>query len=136
MRKQMNNISRITHHASRTGFLIGLLGLAMVATATAADKKPVLLYTQYFNAEGENRYSPDTTYKDVVQKLRDQFEVRVSSDPLTARSLSGVNLVLIANPSDKAVVEHPAPHHFASKDIDVISRWVDLGGRRIIKKKK
>jgi hypothetical protein len=128
----MNNISRITHHASRTGFLIGLLGLAMVATATAADKKPVLLYTQYFNAEGENRYSPDTAYKDVVQKLRDQFEVRVSSDPLTARNLSGVSVVLIANPSDKAVAEHPAPHHFASKDIDVISRWVDRGGGLII----
>ncbi len=128
----MNCISRITHHASRAGFLLGLLGLASAVTASAADKKPVLLYTLYFNAEGENRYSPDTTYKDVLQRLRDQFEVRVNSEAPTPRTLSGVNVVLIANPSDKAVAGHPAPHHFTSKDVDVISRWVDRGGGLIV----
>ena len=28
--------------------------------------KPVLLYSRYYNAEGENRYLPDDTYKQVL----------------------------------------------------------------------
>ena len=36
--------------------------LAVCRTAGAADaKKPVLLYSRYFNAKGETRYLPDGT---------------------------------------------------------------------------
>src|SRR6266436_6578796 len=98
----------------------------------AADKKPVLLYTRYFNAEGENRYSPDTTYKDILDRLRAHFDVRTDAKPLTERSLAGVKLIVIANPSDKAVEGYPEPHHFGPKDIEVIGRFVERGGGLII----
>src|SRR5439155_1575068 len=84
----------------------------------------VLLYTRYFNAEGENRYSPETTYKDILDHLRTHFDVRVDSRPLTQKSLADVNVILIANPSDKPVDGHAAPHHFATADIDVINGFV------------
>src|SRR2546421_11079989 len=105
-----------------------LLCAVAMGVAAAAEKKPVLLYTRYFNAEGENRYSPDTTYKDILDRLRSHFDVRTDSKPLTERSLAGVNVVFIANPSDKAVPGHPAPHHFGQADIDVIGRFFQRGG--------
>src|SRR5437762_7660726 len=80
----------------------GVIGMSLAA----ADKKPVLLYTRYFNAEGENRYSPDTTYKDILERIRAEFDVRADSKPLTRQSLAGVNVIVIANPSDKAVEGH------------------------------
>ena len=101
-------------------------------TLAAQDRKPVLLYSRYFNADGENRYSPDTTYKDALDRLRNDFEVRVDSKPLTERTLAGVKLILVSNPSDKAVPGHPAPHHFSATDIDVLGRFVQRGGGLII----
>jgi hypothetical protein len=99
----------------------------------AADaKKPVLLYSRYFNAPGEDRYSADTTYKQVIEKLRDHFDVRVDASPVTAKSLSGVRVILVANPSDKAVAGHPAPHHFGNQDISVLSNFVRSGGGLIV----
>src|SRR5437667_9645692 len=67
----------------------------------AADK-PVFLYSRYFNAAGEKRYLPDGTYAEVLHRLRSEFDVRVHDKQLTAKSLTGVKLVLIANPSDRA----------------------------------
>ena len=85
-------------------------------TLTGADSsrtnKPVFLYSRYFNAEGENRYLPDGNYKDVLSRLRTDFEVRIDNKPLTPQNLTDVKLVLIANPSDKAVGQHPAPVFF------------------------
>jgi len=109
-------------------FLVGVIAVSLAA----ADKKPVLLYTRYFNAEGENRYSPQTTYKDILDHLRTHFDVRVDSAPLTQKSLADVNVILIANPSDKAVDGHPAPHHFATADIDVINGFVQWQGGGLI----
>src|SRR5437899_2920734 len=98
--------------ASLSRSLLALFFLFLgISIMGAADKKPVLLYTRYFNAEGENRYSPDTTYKDILEKLRAHFDVRVDAKALTERSLAGVNVILIANPSDKPVEGYPAPHH-------------------------
>lgn len=120
----------------RADFLLGFVALLLLlgtVAAPGADKKPVFLYTRYFNAEGEERYSPDTTYKDILDRLRaHNIDVRVDAKPLTAQSLTGVNVILIANPSDKAVEGHPPPHHFDSKDIDVIARFVQRGGGLII----
>lgn len=102
------------------------------ASEAAPKRKPVLLYTRYFNAAGEQRYLPDGTYSDVLQRLRGEFEVRVSSEPITARSLQGVSLVLVANPSDKAVGTNPPPHHFRKADIQVLDRFVRGGGGFIV----
>jgi hypothetical protein len=108
------------------------VGPLLAAAAESDSQKPVLLYSRYFNAEGENRYLPDGTYSDVLQRLRAEFDVRIHGQPLTARSLSGVKVVLVANPSDKAIGSNPAPHHFAAKDIQALSEFVNKGGGLII----
>src|SRR5438552_2699439 len=97
------------------------LGSGLAAAAEGTKAKPVLLYSRYFNAEGETRYLPDGNYKEVLERLRDDFTVRVHNQPLTAKTLADVKLVLIANPSDKAVGGHPAPHHFSAADVDALS---------------
>ncbi len=111
-------------------FLANPIGLP--AAEPAAPAKPVFLYSRYFNAEGETRYLPDGTYEQVLQRLPTQFEVRVNHEPLTDATLAGVKVVLIANPSDQAVSNHPAPHHFSVADIAVLTRYIRNGGGLII----
>ena len=111
-------------------FLSTPLGLR--AAEPASPAKPVFLYSRYFNAEGETRYLPDGTYQDVLRRLQTQFEVRANREPLTDASLAGVKVVLIANPSDQAVGNHPAPHHFSATDIAVLIRYVRNGGGLIV----
>jgi hypothetical protein len=94
--------------------------------------KPVLLYSLYFEAPGENRYLPDGKFKDVMAQLRTEFEVRISSEPLTAKTLADVNVLLIANPNDKAHGTNPPPHHVSKKDIKTISNFVERGGGLIL----
>src|SRR5688572_2689599 len=71
-----------------TGWVLVLAGLLPggIRAAEAAAKKPVLLYSRYFNAVGETRYLPDGSYKDVLEKLRADFEVRVHAEPLNRRT--------------------------------------------------
>jgi len=119
-------------------FLNSFTVIAFVAVMSAAPSlpaadaetkhKPVFLYSRYFNAEGESRYLPDGNYKDVLTRLGKDFEVRVHNKPLTAETLADVKLVLIANPSDKAVSNHPAPHHFSTTDIEALADYVKNGG--------
>ena len=94
----------------------------------AESPKPVLLYSRYFNAKGENRYLPGGTYKDVLERLRGTFDVRTSDAPLNADTLKGMAVVLIANPSDKAVGNNPPPHHCSPEDVRELSRFVRDGG--------
>jgi hypothetical protein len=94
--------------------------------------KPILLYTRYYNAEGENRYLPDGTYKDVLGRLRAEFDLRVHNKPLTPDSLVGVRLLLIANPSDKAVGTNPPPPHVSATDIKTLAGFVEKGGGLMI----
>jgi hypothetical protein len=98
--------------------------VALVAAEPSSNTKPVFLYCRYFNAEGETRYLPDGTYRQVLQRLQTQFEVRVSQDALTDASLADVKVILISNPSDKVVGAPPAPHHFSPEDIGVLTRYV------------
>lgn len=102
------------------------------ADAGAAQGKPVLLYSRYFNAEGEDRYLPDGTYKEVLSRLREDFDVRAHSRPLNRETLADVKVLLIANPSDQAVGDHPPPHHFTTEDIRQIARFVRRGGGLIL----
>ena len=106
----------------------------LVPSVSAADARarPVLLYSRYFNAQGEGRYLPDGTYKQIVQALREDFDLRVHNKPLTRETLADVRLVLIANPSDKAVGGHPAPPHVSPADIRALTDFVQQGGGLIV----
>lgn len=96
--------------------------------AAADQAKPVFLYSRYFNAKGEKRYLPDGTYKMVLDRLKDRFDVRVSDAPLNAETLKGVSVVLIANPSAKAAGKNPPPHHVSPEDVEALTRFVRNGG--------
>ena len=94
--------------------------------------KPVLLYSRYYNAEGENRYEPDGTYRQVVQRLREDFDVRIHNKALTTGVLADVKLLFIVNPSDKAVGNHPPPPHVTAADIQALTGFVRNGGGLIV----
>ncbi len=108
------------------------LALTLPSKVHAAESKPVFLYSRYFNAAGEERYLPDGNYKEVLSRLSKDFEVRVNDKPLTTETLSGVKVILIANPSDKAVGERPPPHHVDAKDVAELTKFVQGGGALIV----
>jgi len=99
---------------------------------SAVEGKPVLLYSRYFNAQGENRYTAEGTFKDILKILEDKFVVRVNAEPLNAQSLQGVAVVLIANPSDKAVGTNPPPPHCSAEDVVSLVNYVEGGGGLIV----
>jgi hypothetical protein len=68
----------------------------------------------------------------VLDKLRGTFDVRVSDEPLNARTLNGVAVVLIANPSDKAAGRNPPPHHVSARDVAELIKYVESGGGLIV----
>ena len=96
--------------------LILLLALGCGGRRAAADPKPVFLYSRYFNAKGESRDPPDGTYSDVLKRLGETFEVRVHDQQLNLDTLQDVAVVLIANPSYKAVGANPPPPHCTAAD--------------------
>jgi hypothetical protein len=104
----------------------------LVGADRAAKAKPVFLYSRYFNAIGENRYEPEGSYKEVLTRLREEFDVRVSNSPLGPATLNGVNVVLVANPSDKAAGTNPPPPHVTANDITALEAFVRNGGGLII----
>jgi hypothetical protein len=107
-----------------------LLFLIGCGTKEASDSsaKPVFLYSNYYNAEGENRYPADGVFSEFMDLVGQDFEVRVNADPLTAKTLSDVKVLLIANPNDKAVEGFPAPHHVTDADIKTLTTFVTNGG--------
>jgi hypothetical protein len=113
-------------------FLVSLLALLCFSLPALAAPKPVLLYSRTWNAEGETRYQPDGSYSKILAKLREEFEVRVSAGPVTAETLTGVNVVVIANPSDKAVGDHPAPRHLVETDRTLLTQFIQQGGGLIL----
>jgi len=124
----------------KTNPFIGALALALgietvsgpTGIAAEPHTKPVLLYSRYYNAEGEHRYEPNGTYKQVIQRLREDFEVRIHNKPLTRDTLADVKLLFIVNPSDKAVSNNPAPPHVSAADIKVLTEFVKNGGSLIV----
>ena len=117
---------------ARSIFICALLLSQFVPGLRAADSRPVFLYSRYFNAPGESRYLPDGNYKDVLERLSNEFQVRAHSEPLTAKTLAGVDVVLVANPSDRAVGKNPPPHHVDEADIRELTRFVRNGGALIV----
>src|SRR5437867_12908949 len=121
------------YHLLALGLMVGCHTVSTWSGWSAySPAKPVLLYSRYYNAEGENRYLPDGTYKEVLKNLRDDFEVRVSAKPPTPETLAGVKLLLIANPNDKPVGNHPPPPHVSAADIKTLTGFVEQGGGLII----
>lgn len=94
--------------------------------------RPILLYSLYFNAPGENRYAPDGAYREVLTRLKNEFDVRVSDQPLTTEALAGVRVLLIANPNDKAHGTNRPPHHVTPADVATLGRFVQNGGGLIL----
>jgi hypothetical protein len=100
--------------------------------SAAPDTQPTLLYSRHYNAQGETRYLPDGTFKDVLGRLRTEFHVQVHSRPLTRETLNGVKLVLIANPSDQAVGTNPPPPHVTAADVQALTEYVKNGGGLVV----
>ncbi len=107
--------------------------VALLSTLTTyAEEKPLLVYSRTWNAIGESRYQPDGTYSTILAKLGETFTVKSSSEPLTEAALQGVKLLIVANPSEKAVGSHPAPRHLESADRALLLKWIHAGGGLII----
>lgn len=109
-----------------------MLALLSPAATAQTAAKPVLLYSRTWNAVGEARYQPDGTYSRILARLKDSFEVNVSADPVTPEKLSGVSVIVIANPSDKAVEGNPPPRHLVAGDRTVLTEFVNQGGGLIL----
>ena len=124
-------ISRRTFGCGILSVVVSSILLGVVAPAAAASK-PVFLYSLYFNAKGENRYSPTGTYRDVLGRLGEQFDVRVNDLPLNSETLKDVSVVLISNPNDKANKTNPPPPHMSAADISELTRFVNAGGGLIV----
>jgi hypothetical protein len=113
-----------------------LTGFSGAETARSADKalatKPVFLYSRHYNALGENRYTPEGTYRDVLERFSADFTVRVHDQALVPQALEGVRVLLIANPSQHAVGTNPPPPHISRRDIRALTRYVTKGGGLIV----
>lgn len=121
---------------SRTRFAVFALVVTIFSfahgAAAAETSKPVFLYSRYFNAKGENRYPPDGQYKDVLERLRKDFDVRVNDLPLNADTLKNVAVVLISNPNDKAAGKNPPPPHVSAADVAELTKYLEAGGGLIV----
>ncbi len=73
--------------------------LLLCAAAGPQHTKPVLLYSRHLNAIGESRYLPDGSYKSILSHLASDFQVRVDTNTYTEKNLTGINVLLISNPS-------------------------------------
>jgi len=120
------------NQSSGCRIVLALLSItAAVSTVRAADK-PVFLYSQYFNAPGENRYPADGSYSQVVAALKESYTVKVNDAPLNEKTLAGTSVVLISNPNDKAHGTNAAPHHIQGNDTIELYNWVQRGGGLIL----
>ncbi|MDA7618828.1 MAG: hypothetical protein P8L18_12840 [Verrucomicrobiota bacterium] len=98
----------------------------------AEGKRPVLLYSRYYNAEGETRYLPEGSYRDILEALGETFAVRVHSKRPNRSNLRDVDLLLISNPSWKAIGTNTPPPHINTRDRKVLFRFVARGGGIIL----
>ncbi|HAV64894.1 MAG TPA: hypothetical protein DCY13_21305 [Verrucomicrobiales bacterium] len=104
---------------------------ASPAFARAADQ-PVLLYSQYLNAPGENRYPVDGNYRPAMEGLDQEFDIRVDAEPLTAERLAGVKVLLIVNPNQSAHQTNPPPHRLSAEEGIALYNWIYAGGGLIL----
>ena len=108
--------------------LAAVWAMATCGTAWAQTTRPVLLYTRAFHAVGEKDYAPDGPYADLLKRLGQDFDVRVSADPIGRDTLKGVSVVLIANPNENAIKDGPPPAHISRNDVFHLVNFVQNGG--------
>ena len=122
--------------AGRIVLIILFLRIAVAGGLPGSESrtrtKPVFLYSRHYNAAGENRYLPDGNFKEILARLRGEFDVRVHDQALDARTLADVSVVLIANPSDRAAGTNAPPPHMTAADIAALTRYVEQGGGLIV----
>lgn len=96
------------------------------------ESRPRVLYSRYFNAEGESRYLPDGSYRKILADLGAPFSVTVNAEAPSASSLAGVDVVWISNPSAEAVEGNTAPPRFGPEAIAALREYVYGGGGLIL----
>jgi len=128
--RAVKQTTRMKSIARLPGLAFCLITLA--SALQAAEPKPVFLYSRYFNAKGEQRYLPDGNYRPLLDRLAKDFDVRVHDGSLDRDTLRGVKVVLIANPSDKAVGNNPPPPHVDVRAIRELKAFVETGGGLIV----
>lgn len=119
----MIHISVVFCHISLFFSCIEILG---------SDAKPVLLYSRYYNAEGENRYLPKGTYSEILKQLSAEFDIRVHAEHLSRKNLKDVDVVLISNPSANQINGNPPPAKLEKEDRQLLTRFIKKGGGVII----
>ena len=117
--------------AAITGGLF-LTDAAEPSPASGTAHKPVFLYCLHYQAPGENRYPAEGSCRQILDRLRSSFEVRVSVDPPSPKLLQDVAVVLIANPNESAVGTQPPPAHLTRGDILAWSTYLQEGGGLIL----
>jgi hypothetical protein len=115
-------------------FDLGLILSLISGTGSLAGaaERPVLLYSQFLNAPGENRYPADGAYRRVFDALREEFTVRTNAGPLNAQTLADVKVLLIANPNDRAHGANPPPAHLDGERAIALYNWLVGGGSLIL----
>ena len=123
-------------------YLLAVIGFGLAASSQGlvaqsgpvkeGVHRPVLWYCLHYQAKGENRYAPDGAYHDVLEILRRKFEVRVSDVEPTVGTLRGVDVILIANPNDRAFGTNPPPAHLSGLNIGTLTRFIRRGGGLIL----
>ena len=116
--------------------LAAFLTLGLVGSGARAETqpvtKPVLLYSLRYQAPGENRYPPQGSYKPILDHLTNSFEVRITTNAPSLKSLRDVAVVLIANPNEKAVGTNPPPILLERPELLEWASYLQDGGGLIL----
>ena len=106
--------------------------ILLVLQVAARAEVPRVLYSRYFNADGEARYLPDRDYSEILAHLERSFEVRANRSEPTEDVLKEIDVLLISNPSANAVGDGPKPPGFSTPMIERLVDFVSNGGGIVI----
>jgi len=121
-----------TLYITAGGHLWSIRTMMPGVSALSPAEKPTFLYSRHFNADGEKRYLPDGTYGDILEVLEKPFEVKVDAASPTVATLAGIDVVLISNPSAKAIGDGSEPPRFSPEAISQLRDYVYQGGGLIL----
>ncbi|HUU70823.1 MAG TPA: hypothetical protein VM186_14945 [Planctomycetota bacterium] len=109
--------------------LVAGSAVLVAGSAAGADQpaRPVLLYSLYYHAEGEEQYLPAGNYSEILERLKEHFDVRVNADAMSRATLKDVAVLLIVNPSE-AARGGKTPPHVTERDAYEIALFVQNGG--------
>src|SRR5678815_2494760 len=111
--------------------------LALLTLAAPLGAQTVVALDGYHNAERAmpEHYQWEGTTDGSFSKLANGFrehevEVRTLRSRIDAASLQGVNLLIIVDPDTPE--ETPEPKYIEDAEIDVLTQWVNDGGRLVL----